>query len=126
MGVNSGSSQIAAALGPLAQGMVFAQVVPSPWERKHALAREFQDAMRRAHPGAPLSYGAIEGYMTAKALVMLLDAAGRDLSREGLLKAMATARLDLGGITLRYAPDDHAGASFVDLSIVSRDGRFLH
>ena len=55
MGVNSGSSQIAAALGPLAQGMVFAQVVPSPWERKHALARESQDAMRRArltHPAA--------------------------------------------------------------------------
>ena len=30
MAVNSGSTQLAADLGPLAHGMVFAQVVPSP------------------------------------------------------------------------------------------------
>ena len=45
MGVNSGSSQmVPRTLGPLAQGMVFAQVVPSPWERKREIAREYQDA----------------------------------------------------------------------------------
>ena len=37
--VNSGATQLAANLGPLAQGMVVAQVVPSPWERKTAIAR---------------------------------------------------------------------------------------
>lgn len=41
MAVNSGSSQIAKDLGGMAQGMVFTQVVPSPWERKHAIAREY-------------------------------------------------------------------------------------
>jgi len=46
MGVNSGSSQIVKGLGPLAKGMVFAQVVPSPWARRLEIAREYQDAAR--------------------------------------------------------------------------------
>lgn len=34
LAVNSGSTQLAASLGPLSQGMVFSQVVPNPWVRK--------------------------------------------------------------------------------------------
>lgn len=41
MGVNSGSSQIAQGLGPLASGLVFAQVVPNPMEHKHLISREY-------------------------------------------------------------------------------------
>src|SRR6185369_15869623 len=37
--VNSGSAQLAAHLGELAHGMVFSQVLPSPWERKSANTR---------------------------------------------------------------------------------------
>ncbi len=70
MGVNSGSSQMVKNLGPLAQGMVFAQVVPSPWERKREIAREYQDAMRKVDPNPEFSYGGLEGYMTAKALAI--------------------------------------------------------
>ena len=126
MGVNSGSTQIAHGLGPLAQGMVFAQVVPNPWERKHPIAREYQDALRQTNAKAEYSYGALEGFMTAKALVMGLRAAGRDLTRTGYMKTLENSRFDLGGVTVRYAPGDHEGAKFVDLSIVSRDGRFVH
>jgi len=70
--VNSGATQLAANLGPLAQGMVVAQVVPSPWERKTAIAREYQDDFKQRHPGKAFSYGSLEGYITAKALVAAL------------------------------------------------------
>jgi branched-chain amino acid transport system substrate-binding protein len=126
MGVNSGSSQIAKGLGPLAQGMVFAQVVPSPWERKREIAREYQDASRKALPGTELSYGALEGYMTAKTFVLALRATGRDLTRAGLIKSLENARFDLGGVTVRYSPGDHEGSRFVDLSMVNREGKFIH
>jgi ABC-type branched-subunit amino acid transport system substrate-binding protein len=126
MGVNSGSSQIAKKLGPQAQGMVFAQVVPSPWERKREVAREYQDAARKVNPDAELSYGGMEGYMTAKALAMALRAAGRDLTRSGLVKSLETANFDLGGVRVQYNPAEHEGSRFVDLSMVSRDGRFIH
>ena len=125
MAVNSGSSQIAKGLGPKAKGMVFSQVVPSPWARKLAIAREYQDAARKADPKAEFSYGALEGYMTAKAMVMSLQATGRDLSRASWLRTMSNARFDLGGVTLRYQDGNHEGARYVDLSMVDRDGRFI-
>lgn len=126
MGVNSGSSQLAKNLGPLAQGMVFAQVVPSPWERKREIAREYQDAVRKARPDAEFSYGALEGYMTAKALALALKEAGRDLSRAGLIKVLESTTFDLGGVKMRHSPSEHEGSRFVDLSMVSREGRFIH
>ena len=126
MAVNSGSSQIAKKLGPLAQGMVFAQVVPSPWERKREVARDYQDAARKHNPDAELSYGGMEGYMTAKALAMALRANGRDLSRASFVKTLEAATFDLGGVRVRYTPGEHEGSRFVDLSMVSREGRFIH
>lgn len=124
--VNSGSSQLATALGPLAHGMVFAQVVPSPWERKHEITREYQDAMLRADPKAQFSYGSLEGYITAKALVIALRAAGKEPSRTSLVRALEGGAFDLGGIKLAYSGTEHQGSRFVDLSMVARDGRFVH
>jgi ABC-type branched-subunit amino acid transport system substrate-binding protein len=126
MAVNSGSTQMAAGLGPLAQGMVFSQVVPSPFERKHALSREYQEAVQRQRPGSPLSYGALEGYMTAKALLSALRSAGRNLTRASLIAALYRAPLELGGLSARYAPGAHEGSHFVDLSMYSRESRFIH
>jgi ABC-type branched-subunit amino acid transport system substrate-binding protein len=126
MAVNSGSSQLAKGLGPLAAGMLFSQVVPSPWERKRELTREYQEAARRADANAEFTYGGVEGFMTAKVLVLALRAAGRDLSRAGLVRALEAAQFDLGGVQVRYRSGDHEGSRFVDLSMVARDGRFLH
>jgi branched-chain amino acid transport system substrate-binding protein len=126
MGVNSGSSQLAKSLGPLAQGMVFAQVVPSPWERKREIAREYQDATRRAKADAEFSYGGLEGYMTAKALALAFKATGRDLSRASFIKTLESSSFDLGGVRVRYAPGEREGSRFVDLSMVNREGRFIH
>jgi ABC-type branched-subunit amino acid transport system substrate-binding protein len=126
MAVNSGSTQLAADLGPLAQGMVFAQVVPSPTERKHALSREYQEAMTKGRPGVALSYGGLEGYMTAKALVLALQATGRDLTRGNLVRTLERSQFDLGGLSVRYSPTAHEGSHFVDLSLFSREARFIH
>jgi branched-chain amino acid transport system substrate-binding protein len=126
MAVNSGSTQLAADLGPLAQGMVFAQVVPSPTERKHALSREYQEAMAKARPGVALSYGGLEGFMTAKALVMALQATGRELTRSSFVRALERTTLELGGVTARWSPAEHTGSRFVDLSMFTRDARFIH
>jgi ABC-type branched-subunit amino acid transport system substrate-binding protein len=126
MAVNSGSSQLAADLGKHAHGMVFSQVVPSPWERKHAIAREYQEAMKQSRPGVALSYGGLEGFMTTKALVQALRATGRDLTRANFVRTLERSQFDLGGVVVRYAPGDHDGAHFVDLSLVKRDGGFMH
>ena len=126
MGVNTGSNQIVEKLGDKAVGMVFAQIVPNPLERKHAISHEYQDAMQKAGLQSELSYGSLEGYMTAKLLVMGLRATGRDLTRTALIKTLESSRFDLNGIVVQYQPGNHQGGAFVDLAIVARDKRFMH
>lgn len=124
-GVNSGSSPLAAELGPLAHGMIFSQVVPHPNSGKTALAREYQARLEALAPGTARTYGGLEGFMTAKALLVALQAAGPNPTRQSLLAGAETVDVDLGGVQLRWRPGDHAGCSFVDLALVGRDGRFV-
>jgi ABC-type branched-subunit amino acid transport system substrate-binding protein len=114
--VNAGSAQLAKHLGALAQGMVFSQVVPSPWERKTAITREYQGTFAQYKPNTEFSYGSLEGYITAKALVAALKLAGLNTANE----------LDLGSIRASYKPGMHTGLNFVELSIVTKDGKFQH
>lgn len=124
--VNSGSSQLAKKLGPLAQGIIFSQVVPSPWERKTAITREYQEEFARLKPGQEFSYGSLEGYITAKALVLALRQAGPVLTRAGFVASLNNASLELNGLRANYKPSNHQGIAFVDLSIVNQDGKFRH
>ena len=125
--VNSGSAQLAKHLGPLAYGMVFSQVVPSPWERKTAIVREYHDAFTKANPGKDFSYGSLEGFITAKALVAALRLAGNNPTRAGFVQALHTAgSIDINGLQASYKAGAHTGLSLVDLSIVTSEGRFRH
>lgn len=128
MGVNSGSSQLARHLGDGAHGMVFSQVVPSPWERKSAITREYQDVFAKEQPGQAFSYGSLEGFMTAKALFLALRLAGARPTREGFVRALEAAPgLDLGDkLRAVYKPGEHAGLTVVDLAIVTHDLKFRH
>jgi hypothetical protein len=59
--------------------------------------------------------------------VAALRLAGPEPTRAGFVQALQKAGgLDLGGMRAKYAPGDHAGLSFVDLAIVTREGRFQH
>ena len=126
--VNSGSAQLVHHLGELARGMVFSQVVPSPWERKSAITREYQEVFAHEKPGQEFSYGSLEGYLTAKALVMALRLAGPQPTRESFVRGLHGAgTLDLAdGLRAVYKPGDHAGLTLVDLAIVTRDLKFQH
>lgn len=124
--VNSGSTQLASHLGDLAHGMIFAQVMPSPWERKTALTRAYQDAFASFKPGQPFSYGSLEGYMTARALVEALRRAGPNPTRASFVAGLKDADIPIEGLRVSYRDGDHAGLSLVDLAIVTREGRFRH
>lgn len=125
-GVNSGSSQLAANLGNLAHSMIFSQVTPSPWERKTAITRAYQEAFTRFSPGADYSYGSLEGYLTGRALVEALKRAGRNPTRTGFLAGLRNTELDIEGMRLGYSDGHHTGLALVDLTIYARDGRFRH
>lgn len=125
-GVNSGSTQLANHLGELAHAMIFAQVMPSPWERKTAITRAYQDAFKGYKPGEDFSYGSLEGYMTAGALVAALRRAGPNPTRESFVTGLKDAALQIEGLEVIYRNGVHTGLPLVDLAIVTREGRFRH
>jgi branched-chain amino acid transport system substrate-binding protein len=74
--------------------------------------------------GAP-EYSALEGYRSADVVVKAMEMAGRDLTREKLIKAMDSMHdyEDIFGYRLSFTPEDHSGVFESTLSVV-RDGRW--
>jgi branched-chain amino acid transport system substrate-binding protein len=123
----SNAKQFWAELGAAAYGIVVAQVVPSPWRASTPLIREYQKmvALAKLTPEA-YSYGNLEGFIVAKVAVEALRLTGKNLTREKYFAALESMQnYDLGGYSVNYGPGKHAGSSYVDLSIIGKDGRFL-
>lgn len=113
-------------LGQDAHGIVIAQVVPSPQRTSYGISKEFLEAAKKAD-SKDITYNSLEGYLTAKVFVEALRRAGKDLTREKLIAALESMNnFDLGGFVIDYSNGRRAGSSFVDLSIISKTGQFLH
>lgn len=121
---NNSSESFVKDLGKAGAGVIVSQVTPAPHLVSTTLGQEFKVAAK-AH-GTTISYAAMEGFVNAKVVVEGLRRAGRNLTREGFIKALESMqRVDLGGILITYASDDHTGSDFVELTIIGRDGRFI-
>ena len=88
------------------------------------VVKEYQRlvADAKAEPG----FGTLEGYIAAKVIVEGLRRAGKNLDRERFIKAMETINdYDVGGFKVSYGPDNHNGSKWVDLTIISKDQKFV-
>jgi ABC-type branched-subunit amino acid transport system substrate-binding protein len=121
-----GSKALADSLGNEGSGVAISQVVPFPWERAVPVVREYQ-RLSAKEDHADFNFSAMEGFLVAKVFVEGLKRAGKDLTREKFIDAMEKINdFDIGGFYLNYSPKNHAGSKFVDLTIIGRDGKFLH
>ena len=120
-----GSKALANELGSDGYGVAISQVMPFPFSGATQLARDYQRAIK-ASSGAQLSFTSIEGYIAAKVFVEGIRRAGRDLTRERFISAMESINnLDLGGFNVRFSPANHNGSTYVDLTMIGRNGTFL-
>ena len=120
-----GSKALANELGAVGYGVAISQVMPFPFSGATQLARDYQRAIK-ASSGAQLSFTSIEGYIAAKVFVEGIRRAGRDLTRERFISAMESINnLDLGGFNVRFSPANHNGSTYVDLTMIGRNGTFL-
>jgi branched-chain amino acid transport system substrate-binding protein len=125
--VNSGIAQMARKLGDQGKGITFTSVVPFPNSGREAIAREFRQLYASKFPKDTPSLSAMEGYISAKVLTEGLKRAGKNPSRESLLKAMDNlGTVNLGNFVVRYAPGDHTGSTYVDTAVIGAEGRFVH
>ncbi len=119
-----GSKALAKELGPEGRGVQISQVVPFPWDSSIPVVKEYRALLDKAK-GEP-GFGTLEGYIAAKVMVEGLRRAGRNLTRESFIKAMESLDpYDAGGFKVSYGPDNHNGSRFVDLTIISRDEKFV-
>lgn len=120
-----GSKALAKELGNDGRGVQISQVVPFPWDSSVPVVKEYEHALRDVKGEEP-GFGTLEGYLAAKVMVEGLRRAGKRLDRETFVRAMeAIADYDAGGFRVSYAPDNHSGSRFVDLTIISRNQKFV-
>ncbi len=121
---NNASAGFIHDLGDDARGVIVTQVFPSERTDVFPMVKEAR-GLARANDIAELSPPMLEGFAAAKVLVEGLRRAGPQPTREKLTAALEGIRkFDLGGLDVSYAPDDHTGLDFADLSIIGQKGKF--
>ena len=119
-----GTQALADELGKDALGVVVSQVMPFPFSTTSPISREYLDAVRAAGGDATPNYSSMEGYVAAKVFAEGLKRAGGNPTRDTLVNALESLqRFDAGGYMVNFGGKDHRGSSFVDLSMLTGDGK---
>ena len=113
-------------LGDSASGIALTMIMPDAQATKHLVVRRYQKAMR-ALDQTGFNASSLEGYVNAQLMIEGLKRAGANPSRSKIRDAIGDIRnLDLGGFRVDYsAPSTRVGSEYVDLGILTRNGRFL-
>lgn len=119
-----GTQALADELGREGRGVMVSQVMPFPFSSTTQISREYLDAVQKAGPEAQPNYSSMEGYLCAKVFTEGLKRAGRNPSRESLVSALESIQnASFGGFRVDFGPKRHVGSSFVDLSMLTEDGK---
>jgi len=116
----AGAELLALAVAPdeLA-GVIVSQVMPHPRSSSMPITLDYQ---RLA--GESASYAGLEGFVYARVIAAALKACVGQLQRQCVITALESKPTDVGGYRVQFKPDDRRGSRFVEMTIVTADGRF--
>jgi ABC-type branched-subunit amino acid transport system substrate-binding protein len=98
--------------------------MPYPYAPKTALVGEYLAAGGSAGKKFAPNYSGIEGFAAAKTLVEALRRSGPNPTPDGLIAGMESLRdFNLGGFYVDFGPQKHTGSRYVDLIILTAEGR---
>ncbi|QHE75163.1 ABC transporter substrate-binding protein [Hydrogenophaga sp. PBL-H3] len=110
-------------LGAEARGVSVSQVMPFPYTPATALSGEYLAAIKEKR-GVEPNYSGMEGFVAAKVFTEGVRRAGRALTREGFITAVqGMQNVNLGGFPVDFGPAKHTGSRFVELTLLTEDGR---
>ena len=119
-----GTQALADELGKEGRGVMISQVMPFPFSTAAPISREYIEAVRRAGGDAKANYSSMEGYLAAKVFAEGVRRAGRNPSRDTLVTGLESIQnADFGGFNVKFGPKQHVASRFVDLSMLTDDGR---
>jgi len=120
-----GASPLAKELGLDGKGTIVATVVPPPTKRSLPIVSEYQHDIELQTGDKHYSFTSLESYIGAKVLVEALKRAGPKPTREALAQALDSMKaFDVGGYAVSFAPDNHNGSSFVELTVIGNGLKF--
>jgi ABC-type branched-subunit amino acid transport system substrate-binding protein len=122
-----GASALASELGEQGMGVVVSQVVPPYARNSIPIVREYQAAIEKSLGKKEYSFTSLESYIGAKVLVEAIRRAGANPTREGLLKTLDSMQnFNVGGYLVDFSPSNHNGSRYVELTAISKAGRFAY
>ncbi|MGH8795490.1 MAG: ABC transporter substrate-binding protein [Caldimonas sp.] len=123
-----GTQALANELGADARGVVIAQVMPYPYAPQSPIAGEYLGAGKAALGDKfEPNYTSMEGYIAAKTIVEGLRRGGSNSASENLINGLELLHeFNLGGFFVDFGPQKHTGSKYVDLTILTADGRVRH
>ncbi|HYL84595.1 MAG TPA: ABC transporter substrate-binding protein [Candidatus Angelobacter sp.] len=121
-----GTDDLILEAGSDAEGVVVTQVVPPYYLTEYKAVTLYRRSLGKYYPSAQPNFVSLEGFVDAMVLVEGLKRAGKDLTREGLIRGIETIHdFDIGlgsQLKLDFGPKDHKGFDHVIPTVV-RGGR---
>ncbi len=119
-----GTQALADELGREGAGVVVSQVVPSPYTGSKPISREFAEAVRKTNGAVQANFSSMEGYIAARVLAEGMRRSGAKGGSEGLISAMESINgQPFGGFNVNFSRNEHVASNFVELSMLTGDGR---
>jgi branched-chain amino acid transport system substrate-binding protein len=121
-----GTDDLIAEAGADSDGIVITQVVPPYYLTDYKTVALYRRELTKYFPSAQPNFVSLEGFVDAMVLVEGLKRAGKDLTREGLIRGIESIHehdIGLGAqLKLNYSSKEHKGLDHV-LPTVVRGGR---
>lgn len=121
-----GTDDLIQEAGTDAEGMVVTQVVPPYYLTDYKTVALYRRALAKYYPSAQPNFVSLEGFVDAMVLVDGMKKAGKELTREGLIRAIESLHdedMGLGAkLKLNYSSKEHKGFDSV-IPTVIRGGR---
>ena len=120
-----GTQALASELGADARGVIVSQVMPFPFSPNTQVSGEYLNAGKASIEAKfEPNYSSLEGFVAAKTLLEGLRRAGGNPTQDSLITGLESMRdHNLGGFFVDFNPQKHAGSRFVELTILTQDGR---
>jgi len=110
-------------VGEKARGIGFSQIVQFPWDPAIPVVREYQQLAKTAN--LTVDYAGMGGYLSGRFLVEALRRTGKTLTREKFRAALESGPFEMGGVTYTFKPGSRFASTYVELVMLTRDGRFV-
>lgn len=121
-----GTDDLIQEAGSDAEGMVVTQVVPPYYLTEYKTVALYRRTLAKYYPSAQPNFVSLEGFVDAMVLVEGMKKAGKELTREGLIRGIESLHdFDMGlgpNLKLGYSSKEHKGFDSV-IPTVIRGGR---